>query len=155
MKCPFCGHLEDKVVDSRTAKDGISIRRRRECLNCKKRFTSYEKIEDVQPMVVKKDGRRERFDSDKIQTGVRKACEKRPISTTQIDDIVAEVERAVQGRAEKEVSSQIIGQIVMERLAELDGVAYVRFASVYRDFRDVNEFLEEIRGLLHPTGREV
>jgi len=109
----------------------------------------------VQPMVVKKDGRRERFDSDKIQTGVRKACEKRPISTTQIDDIVAEVERAVQGRAEKEVSSQIIGQIVMERLAELDGVAYVRFASVYRDFRDVNEFLEEIRGLLHPTGREV
>jgi len=152
MKCPFCGHLEDKVVDSRTAKDGISIRRRRECMKCKKRFTSYEKIEDIQPMVVKKDGRRERFDSDKIQVGVRKACEKRPISTVQIDDIVAEVERAVQGRAEKEVSSEIIGQIVMERLAGLDGVAYVRFASVYRDFRDVNEFLEEIRGLLHPVG---
>lgn len=155
MKCPFCGHLEDKVVDSRTAKDGISIRRRRECLKCKKRFTSYEKIEDVQPVVVKKDGRRERFNSDKIQTGVRKACEKRPISTTQIDDIVAEVERTVQDLAEKEVSSQIIGQVVMERLAGLDGVAYVRFASVYRDFRDVNEFLEEIRGLLHPMGREV
>ncbi len=149
------GHLEDKVVDSRTAKDGISIRRRRECLKCKKRFTSYEKIEDVQPVVVKKDGRRERFNSDKIQTGVRKACEKRPISTTQIDDIVAEVERTVQDLAEKEVSSQIIGQVVMERLAGLDGVAYVRFASVYRDFRDVNEFLEEIRGLLHPMGREV
>jgi transcriptional repressor NrdR len=155
MKCPFCGHLEDKVVDSRTARDGISIRRRRECLECKKRFTSYEKIEDVQPMVVKKDGRRERFDSDKIQRGVRKACEKRPISTTQIDDIVAEVERTVQELAEKEVSSQIVGKIVMERLAGLDGVAYVRFASVYRDFRDVNEFLEEIRGLLHPMGREV
>jgi len=156
MKCPFCGHLEDKVVDSRTAKDGISIRRRRECMKCKKRFTSYEKIEDIQPMVVKKDGRREQFDSDKIQIGVRKACEKRPISTIQIDDIVVEVERTVQGRVEKEVSSEIIGQIVMERLAELDGVAYVRFASVYRDFRDVNEFLEEIRGLLHPTsvGRE-
>ena len=155
MKCPFCGHLEDKVVDSRTARDGISIRRRRECLECKKRFTSYEKIEDVQPVVVKKDGRRERFDSDKIQRGVRKACEKRPISTTQIDDIVAEVERTVQELAEKEVSSQIVGKIVMERLAGLDGVAYVRFASVYRDFRDVNEFLEEIRGLLHPMGREV
>jgi len=154
MKCPYCGHLEDKVVDSRSAKDGVSIRRRRECLECKKRFTSYEKIEDVQPMVVKKDGRRERFDADKIQTGIRKACEKRPISTDQIDAIVAEIERAVQSRAEKEVPSQAIGKMVMEHLGELDGVAYVRFASVYRDFRDVNQFLEEIRGLLHPTGRE-
>ncbi len=121
-------------------------------MQCGKRFTSYEKIEDVQPMVVKKDGRRERFDPDKIQTGIRKACEKRPISTDQIDAIVAEVERTVQGRAEKEVSSEVIGQVVIDRLCELDGVAYVRFASVYREFRDVNEFLEEIRGLVHPTG---
>jgi len=107
----------------------------------------------MQPMVAKKDGRRERFDSDKIRAGVRKACEKRPISTAQIDTIVEEVERVVQGRAEKEVSSQLIGEIVMDRLCELDGVAYVRFASVYRDFRDINEFLEEIRGLLHPVGQ--
>ena len=152
MKCPYCGHLEDKVVDSRAAKDGSSIRRRRECLNCEKRFTSYEKIEDVQPMVVKKDGRRERFDNDKIRRGIVRACEKRPISTSEIDGIVEDVEQTVQNRAEKEVPSRVIGEMVMDRLVKLDGVAYVRFASVYRDFRDINEFLKEVRGLLEPAG---
>lgn len=147
MRCPFCGHLEDKVVDSRTAKDGNSIRRRRECLICNKRFTSYEKIEDVQPMVVKKDGCRDRFDSAKIRSGIQRACEKRSISVAQIDNIVEEIEQAVQALAEKEVLSRVIGEMVMEHLRELDGVAYVRFASVYRDFRDINEFLDEVRSL--------
>lgn len=154
MRCPFCGHLEDKVVDSRAAKDGNSIRRRRECLVCNKRFTSYEKIEDVQPMVVKKDGCRDRFNSDKILLGIQKACEKRPISVAQISEIVEQIEQTVQARAEKEVSSRDIGEMVMEHLRELDAVAFVRFASVYRDFRDINEFLKEVRGLLSAAAGE-
>ncbi len=151
MRCPYCGHLEDKVVDSRTSKNGDSIRRRRECLACEKRFTSYEKIEDVQPMVVKKDGCRDRFNTDKIRAGIQKACEKRPISSAQIDEVVEHIERTVLAQAEKEVSSRDIGEMVMEHLRELDEVAFVRFASVYRDFRDINEFLEEVRGLLQPA----
>jgi len=148
MKCPFCNADEDKVVDSRTTKDGSAIRRRRECLECGKRFTTYERVEHVALMVVKKDGRREPFDLQKVKVGVLKACEKRPIGMEQVDRFVEEIEQALMGSVDKEVSSEKIGALVMKKLRNLDEVAYVRFASVYRQFRDINEFMEELRRLL-------
>jgi transcriptional repressor NrdR len=148
MKCPFCGHAENKVIDSRISKDGKAIRRRRECLGCEKRFTTYEFVEDILPMVVKKDGRREPFDRLKIRNGVMKACEKRPISMESMEKIVENVEQACQEFQGEEIPSTVIGEKVMNELKTLDGVAYVRFASVYRQFRDVGEFMTELKDLL-------
>lgn len=148
MKCPFCGHPENKVIDSRISKDGKAVRRRRECLGCSRRFTTYEYVEDILPMVVKKDGRREQFDRQKILNGIKKACEKRPISMEAIDEIVENVEQACQEMQAEEISSALIGEKVMNELKALDGVAYVRFASVYRQFRDVGEFMSELKDLL-------
>ncbi|PKN53620.1 MAG: transcriptional regulator NrdR [Deltaproteobacteria bacterium HGW-Deltaproteobacteria-13] len=148
MKCPFCGHAENKVIDSRISKDGKAVRRRRECLSCTKRFTTYEYVEDVLPMVVKKDGRREQFDRQKILNGIKKACEKRPISMESIDKLVENVEQACQEMQVEEISSTIIGEKIMNELKTFDGVAYVRFASVYRQFRDVGEFMSELKDLL-------
>jgi transcriptional repressor NrdR len=148
MKCPFCGHAENKVIDSRISKDGKAVRRRRECLNCSKRFTTYEYVEDILPMVVKKDGRREQFDRQKILTGIKKACEKRPISMESIDKLVENVEQACQEMQLEEISSTLIGEKIMNELKAFDGVAYVRFASVYRQFRDVGEFMSELKDLL-------
>ena len=148
MKCPFCGHTENKVIDSRISKDGKAVRRRRECLGCSKRFTTYEYVEDVLPMVVKKDGRREQFDRQKILTGIKKACEKRPISMEAIDKLVENVEQACQELQTEEISSNVIGEKIMSELKNFDGVAYVRFASVYRQFRDVGEFMSELKDLL-------
>src|SRR5512136_1521256 len=148
MKCPFCGHAENKVIDSRISKDGKAIRRRRECLGCGKRFTTYEFVEDILPMVVKKDGRREAFDRMKIRNGVMKACEKRPISMEAIEKLVENVEQDCQEYQGDEIPSTVIGEKVMNELKTLDGVAYVRFASVYRQFRDVGEFMTELKDLL-------
>lgn len=148
MKCPFCGHTENKVIDSRISKDGKAVRRRRECLGCIKRFTTYEYVEDVLPMVVKKDGRREQFDRQKIMNGIKKACEKRPISMESIDKLVENVEQACQEMQLEEISSTLIGEKIMNELKAFDGVAYVRFASVYRQFRDVGEFMSELKDLL-------
>jgi transcriptional repressor NrdR len=148
MKCPFCGHLEDKVVDSRESREGEAIRRRRECLECGRRFTSYERIDEVPYMVIKKDGRRERFDRQKVLAGLLKACEKRPVSTSQLEEIVTEVECFVQESNDRERSTQELGEILMEQLRKLDKVAYVRFASVYLDFKDIREFMAELRELL-------
>jgi transcriptional repressor NrdR len=148
MRCPWCAHQEDKVVDSREAQDGQATRRRRECLGCGRRFTTYERIEDVLPQVVKKDGRREAFDRRKIVEGLLRACQKRPVSRERIDELVAAVERRVQELGEREVPSHVVGEAVMERLRELDQVAYVRFASVYRAFTDVGEFMSELEGLV-------
>lgn len=149
MKCPFCANAENKVIDSRISKDGKAIRRRRECLACGKRFTTYEVVEDILPMVVKKDGRREVFDRMKIRNGVMKACEKRPISMEAIEKIVENVEQACQEFQGEEVPSAVVGEKVMNELKALDGVAYVRFASVYRQFRDVGEFIAELKDLLN------
>jgi len=148
MKCPFCDHAENKVIDSRISKDGKAIRRRRECLGCIKRFTTYEFVEDILPMVVKKDGCRETFDRTKIRNGVMKACEKRPISMESMEKIVENVEQACQEFQGEEIPSAVIGEKVMNELKALDGVAYVRFASVYRQFRDVGEFMTELKDLL-------
>jgi len=148
MKCPFCGYTENKVIDSRISKNGKAVRRRRECLGCTKRFTTYEYVEDVLPMVVKKDGRREQFDRQKILNGIKKACEKRPISMESIDKIVENVEQACQEMQLEEISSTLIGEKIMNELKVFDGVAYVRFASVYRQFRDVGEFMSELKDLL-------
>ncbi len=148
MKCPFCGNAENKVIDSRISKDGKAIRRRRECLGCQRRFTTYEYVEDILPIVVKKDGRREPFDRTKISKGVRTACEKRPISTEDIEKLVENVEASCQEFQGEEIPSSIIGEKVMDELKTLDGVAYVRFASVYRQFRDVAEFMSELKDLL-------
>ena len=148
MKCPFCGHAENKVIDSRISKDGKAVRRRRECLGCSKRFTTYEYVEDILPMVVKKDGRREQFDRQKILSGIKKACEKRPISMEAIDKLVENVEQACQEVQTEEISSTLIGEKIMNELKMFDGVAYVRFASVYRQFRDVGEFMSELKDLL-------
>jgi transcriptional repressor NrdR len=148
MKCPFCGNAENKVIDSRISKDGKAIRRRRECLGCSKRFTTYEFVEDIMPMVVKKDGRREPFDRMKIRNGVMTACEKRPISMESMEKIVDDVEQACQEIQAEEIPSSVIGEKVMNELKALDGVAYVRFASVYRQFRDVGEFMSELKDLL-------
>ena len=147
MRCPYCGHLEDRVVDSREAQEGQATRRRRECLGCQRRFTTYERIEEVLPQVVKKDGRREAFDREKIVEGVATACQKRPVSAEQIEALVSGVERQVQELGEREVRTAAIGEAVMQRLRKLDEVAYVRFASVYRAFRDVGEFMTELEGL--------
>ncbi len=151
MKCPFCGHMEDRVVDSRPAKDFESIRRRRECLECKKRFTTYEQIEDVQYMVVKKDGRRQTFDRTKIMHGLQKALEKRPVKSTTISDIADEVERILHGKPDREMSTNEIGEFIMEKLSNIDEVAYVRFASVYRQFKDIHQFYRELRSMLIKT----
>jgi transcriptional repressor NrdR len=148
MLCPFCGHLEDKVVDSRESKEGDSIRRRRECLNCGRRFTSYERIDEIPYMVVKKDGRREPYDRNKILGGLRRACEKRPISVSQLESIADQIERVVQDSNDREVSTNDIGKIIMRRLKALDKVAYVRFASVYLEFEDVSEFMSELKNLV-------
>jgi transcriptional repressor NrdR len=148
MRCPFCGFLESKVIDSRESKKGLSIRRRRECLSCKRRFTTYEKIEEIPYMVVKKDGTRQPFDSQKLLRGMMKACEKRPIQISQLEEIVEEVESLLQERPDKEISVAEVGQLVMDRLRDLDKVAYVRFASVYREFKDVAEFRQELENLM-------
>ncbi|MDQ1285585.1 MAG: transcriptional repressor NrdR [Thermodesulfobacteriota bacterium] len=147
MKCPVCGEIEDKVIDSRLAKDNTAIRRRRQCLNCMKRFTTYERIEEVVPFVIKKDGRREAFDRRKIIEGMLRACEKRPISVEQIEAVADGIEQDLMERSEKEIHISYIGERVMEALKQLDGVAYVRFASVYRSFRDIEEFVNEIKEL--------
>jgi transcriptional repressor NrdR len=148
MKCPFCGHNDDKVIDSRSTQDNASIRRRRECLKCSQRFTTYEYIEKVPLMVIKKDDRREPFSRNKILDGVVKSCQKRPISMEQIEELVDQVEREVQKKYEREVEAVEIGEMVIAKLSRLDGVAYVRFASVYRQFKDVNEFMRELRQVL-------
>ena len=148
MKCPFCGFLEDKVVDSREAKDGDSIRRRRECLECSRRFTSYERIDEIPYLVVKKDGKRESFERNKIMAGLLRACEKRPISASQLESIVDTVEKFVQESSDRERPTSEVGKIIIRRLKELDKVAYVRFASVYLEFEDVSEFMTELKYLV-------
>ncbi len=153
MKCPFCHDLENRVIDSRLTKDGGVIRRRRECFHCQRRFTTYERVEEVLPLVVKKDDRREVFDRLKIVAGLKKACEKRPVSAAAIEQAADRVERFVQDRAEKEVTSAAIGEAVMRELSQLDQVAYVRFASVYRSFQDVGEFMRELEDLIKDRRR--
>lgn len=147
MKCPFCGNLEDKVIDSRTNREGDAIRRRRECLKCGKRFTSYERVEDIIPMVIKKDGRRESFERTKILGGLKKACEKRPIGIETLEEITDTIERKLIGLNVKEIPSTWIGEEVMASLKDLDKVAYVRFASVYRQFKDIHELMNEVKTL--------
>ena len=148
MKCPFCAHLEDKVVDSRESRQGEAIRRRRQCLACGRRFTSYERIDEIPHMVVKKDGSREKFDRHKLMVGLLKGCEKRPVSVIQLESIVDEIESFVHESSDRERTTMEIGKILMERLRQLDKVAYVRFASVYLDFKDIKEFMAELRALL-------
>lgn len=148
MKCPYCEHSESKVIDSRESKNGFCIRRRRECLSCAKRFTTYEKIEEIPFMVVKKDGSRQPFESQKLLRGLLKACEKRPVSVATLEEIVEEIENKLQESPEKEMKASEIGQFVVKKLKKLDKVAYVRFASVYREFKDVLEFKEELETLL-------
>jgi len=149
MQCPYCKYKETKVIDSRISQEGMAVRRRRECLKCKRRFTTYEKIEEMPLMVVKKDGRREPFDRNKLLAGIMKAVEKRPISTDKLEDMLDKIEMALQRSAENnEVSSREIGELVMKHLRNLDQVAYVRFASVYREFKDVNQFMLELKDLL-------
>ena len=148
MKCPFCGHIDDKVIDSRLSKEGDIVRRRRECLKCEGRFTSYERIEEIFPLVVKKDGRREPFDRQKILRGLEKACEKRPIGMEAREALVERIEKKLQESGEKELPSSWVGEQIMLELKGIDEVAYVRFASVYRQFRDIKEFMEEIKGLV-------
>ena len=152
MKCPFCSHTEDKVIDSRSSNEDKSVRRRRECLKCKKRFTTYEYIEEVPLMVIKKDGRREAFDRNKIISGILKACEKRPVSMEKVETIVDRVEKELQKSFDKEVKAQVIGEFVMDTLHKIDEVAYVRFASVYRQFKDINHFMKELKDLLGKRG---
>jgi transcriptional repressor NrdR len=147
VKCPFCDDVEDKVVDSRMAKEGEVIRRRRECLSCKRRYTTYERVEETMPAVVKKDGRREPFDRGKIVSGLKKACEKRPISTATIETVTDRIEKRIQDMGETEIVSTAVGEEVMKELSQLDQVAYVRFASVYREFKDIDQFMEEIKAL--------
>ena len=152
MKCPFCGHLDDKVVDSRESKEGEVIRRRRECADCGRRFTSYERIDEIPYMVVKKDGTRERFERQKVITGMLKACEKRPVSVAALEAVANRVEATLQERPDKEISAEEVGAFVMDELRTLDKVAYVRFASVYRHFRDIGEFMTALKGLLDSKG---
>ena len=148
MKCPYCGHLGDKVVDSRESKEGDAIRRRRECLECGRRFTSYERIDEIPYMVVKKDGRRERFERQKLVAGLLKACEKRPVRIPALEAIADRIEAVLQEKPEREISTEAIGAQVMSELKHLDKVAFVRFASVYRNFRDLDEFKDELNALL-------
>lgn len=150
MKCPYCGHQEDKVIDSRSSGEGNSVRRRRECLKCERRFTTYEYIDQIPLLVVKKDGRREAFDRGKILSGIIKACEKRPVSLQKMEDVVSSVERIIMRKFDKEIPVSAVGELIMEKLAGIDDVAYVRFASVYRQFKDVNQFMRELQGLLGP-----
>ncbi|MBI5411180.1 MAG: transcriptional repressor NrdR [Nitrospirae bacterium] len=147
MKCPFCDENEDKVVDSRTAREGEVIRRRRECLVCKRRYTTYERVEESLPVVVKKDGRREHFDRAKILGGIKKACEKRPISTATIEAVTDQIEKRIQEMGETEIASTAVGEEVMKELHHLDQIAYVRFASVYREFKDIDQFMDELKVL--------
>ncbi|MBI3607119.1 MAG: transcriptional repressor NrdR [Nitrospirae bacterium] len=153
MRCPFCDHQEDKVVDSRASREGIVIRRRRECIGCRRRYTTYERVEEVLPLIVKKDGRREPFDRMKILQGLKKACEKRPVALSTLEEIVDQVEKKLQEMGEPEVPSRIIGEEVMAQLHRIDQVAYVRFASVYREFKDVNQFMDELTDLLRDERR--
>lgn len=153
MRCPFCGHAEDKVVDSREAKLGDTIRRRRECAKCGRRFTTYERIDEIPYMVVKKDGRREKFDRQKILAGLLKACEKRPVPMSKLEEIVNEAEALVAEAGERERPAAELGELVMGRLKKLDKVAYVRFASVYLDFKDIREFMDELKDLLKAKGK--
>lgn len=153
MKCPFCGHVDDKVIDSRASADGNAVRRRRECLKCDKRFTTYEYIEEMPLLVVKKDGRRQPYDRKKVLAGIQKACEKRPISSEKIEELVSNIEREINRKFEREVHSKEIGELIMDKLASLDEVAYVRFASVYRQFKDVNQFMTELKDLLKKADR--
>ena len=148
MKCPFCANPEDKVVDSREGREGRVVRRRRECLSCSRRFTTYERVDEIPFMVVKKDGRREPFDRNKLLTGLVKACEKRPVPMSSLEKVVDEIENLMQESPEKELPASVIGERLMECLKEMDQVAYVRFASVYRQFGDLNEFMEELKALL-------
>ncbi|MDD4716545.1 MAG: transcriptional regulator NrdR [Eubacteriales bacterium] len=148
MKCPFCGNDEDKVIDSRPADEGLAIRRRRECISCGSRFTTYEKIENLPLMVIKKDGTRQPFDGDKIISGILRACEKRPVSASQVEALVRSIEESLQNSLKREISTSEIGEMVMEHLKKLDEVAYVRFASVYRQFKDVNSFFLELTDML-------
>jgi transcriptional repressor NrdR len=153
MKCPFCENPEDKVIDSRTSKEGNAIRRRRECLHCGKRFTSYERVEDVVPMVAKKDGRREPFNPSKIKSGLLIACKKRPVETDRIDEIVENIEKKLVGLSVKEIPSSWVGEEIMSALKDLDKVAYVRFASVYRQFKDINDLMDEVKMLFEQKKR--
>lgn len=149
MKCPFCGELKDRVVDSRESRDGLAVRRRRECLSCSRRFTSYEEIEDIPYMVAKNDGSREVFDRKKLLAGLHRACQKRPITTLQLQEIVESVEQKLHEQEDREISTRAIGSLIMRRLKKLDQVAYVRFASVYRKFEDVDAFMEELQKLVN------
>lgn len=148
MKCPFCGVLDNKVIDSRVSKDGSVIRRRRECIDCNRRFTTYEHIEEIPIMIIKKDGRRETFNRDKVRSGIQKACQKLDISINIIEDFIDELERDLRETGEKEIPSKAIGENIMVRLHDLNDIAYVRFASVYREFKDVNDFVAELKSLL-------
>lgn len=148
MKCPFCGYIDTKVIDSRLGKEGNNIRRRRECIACERRFTTYERVEEMQPLVIKKDGRREPFERAKIVAGMQRACEKRPISVELIDKAVDRLEMSFLESGEREIEASRIGEAVMEALRDLDEVAYVRFASVYRQFKDINEFMDELKDIL-------
>ncbi|MDD2374009.1 MAG: transcriptional regulator NrdR [Eubacteriales bacterium] len=149
MKCPYCGHDEDKVIDSRPADEGSAIRRRRECISCGKRFTTYEKVENLPLIIIKKDGTRQPYDRDKLISGLLKSCEKRPVSTEQIEKLADKVELQIQNSMRREISSGEIGEMVMELLKDIDEIAYVRFASVYRQFKDVNSFMQELNDLLN------
>lgn len=148
MKCPFCGEIDNKVIDSRVSKDASVIRRRRECLLCSRRFTTYEHIEEIPIMIIKKDGRREIFNREKVRSGIKKACEKRDISMNLIEEHVDDIERDLRETGEKEIASSMIGEKIMAALHDLDDIAYVRFASVYREFKDVNDFVSELKSLL-------
>jgi transcriptional repressor NrdR len=154
MKCPFCAYIEDRVIDSRLSQDGNATRRRRECLRCSKRYTTYERVEETLPLVVKKDGSREQFDRTKMLNGIMKACEKRPVSMEAIEKTVNALEMRILDTGEKEIPSTVIGESLMEEIKRLDEVAYVRFASVYRDFRDINEFMTELKDLLELKDRK-
>jgi len=155
MRCPFCQAADTRVLDSRDSAEGTIIRRRRECETCKRRFTTYERVEELNPLVVKKDGRRENFDRDKLLAGLKKACEKRPVSVEQVEALVTEIERKLQELGEKEIPSSTVGELVMERLPALDEVAYVRFASVYRSFRDIAEFMDELKDIIEGQGKKL
>jgi transcriptional repressor NrdR len=154
VKCPFCSHLDDKVIDSREGRTGELIRRRRECIRCKRRFTTYERIDEIPYMVVKKDSRREKFDRQKLLQGLLKACEKRPVPTSKLEEIVDDAERFILDSAQRERTTEEMGALLMSRLKKLDKVAYVRFASVYLDFKDVKEFMAELKSLLRERARK-
>ena len=153
MKCPFCTDFDNKVIDSRLSREGSVIRRRRECLHCSRRFTTYERVEEILPQVVKKDGRREPYDRAKVMSGLKHACQKRPVSSEQLDAVIETVERKLMETGEKEIASSVIGEAIMRQLQGLDEVAYVRFASVYRSFKDLGEFMDELKELIGDKGK--